>query len=240
MIPSKQITRIFKIGSIFVMMSLFLASKGFRCASTPSGPSEPPPSDIVYCELDAMIGYKPLYSTFQDELRTANADRSMAVKEDSTYLDQNPEYLRGDTIPDLLEQYLIDHRSIVDTLTAYDNRVYLCGVRRIVIPTQFYEHDSPAPGCTYVIFTDTTVHNEGKSVIAVETIIDSCASNGKPYANHEEWAVAHELGHQFNLPYPLDHCTQSDCMMWFGWSAYGAYKTTFCDSCRSRLSWSHP
>jgi len=238
-IENYLITRILKVCLFLCMLFSFIASKGARCGGPPP-PSNPPDEAVVYCEIDAMNGFKPNVQRFKDELKKANQNRSLGAKDDSLNLDPNPQFLRGDTIPDELLQYLKDHRSIVDTLTSHDERVYICGVRRIVIATIISPHDSSAAGCTDYSTGDTTVHNEGLTAIAVETIIDSCFANEKPYDNHLQWAVAHELGHQFNLPYPFEHCPRSDCMMWFAWSAYGAYKSTFCDSCCSRLGWSHP
>lgn len=222
-----------------------IGAKGTRCGGGGGGggPGEPPPTAFIFCEIDFMSGNEILYEYFKNELARANRNRSLHICKDSTNLPTEPEYLRADTVPDSLLMYLQDHRSVVDTVTSYDKKVYICGIRKIVAATTNNAHDSTVGGLTYFNINDTTVHNEGMSGISVEYIRTACLQYGKTYGAYLNWVVAHELGHQFNLAVekPGHHCDQTWCMMCPNWSVQNeVFRSSFCDSCLSRLSWSHP
>lgn len=177
-------------------------------------------------------------------LKEQNSTRSLKVHKDSTSLTAEPEYLKADTNNhDSVLIYLQIHRSIVDTLTTYNSKVYVCGVRKMIAPTMNGSHDSTVGGLTYCNISDTSVHNEGMSAIAVEYIREACLQYGKTYGAYLNWVTAHELGHRFNLAWgkPGHHCDVTWCMMTPNWSVqWEVFKSSFCDSCLSRLGWSHP
>lgn len=191
----------------------------------------------VWIEYDAMNGTNILnFDDMKYELKSIDTTRRLNVISDQHTI-TNQEWLNDSNSEgiDEVDSYLLSNRTIIENFTSDSQGIYISAVCRLI---RHYDSgsgrkvDSACVGMTYSN-TDTSIHNDPTSAVAVYTIRDSI-SNGDQRSETMRYYVAHELGHGFNLD---DH--SGGCIM-ISFQGWGFAWHTFCVACGSIIKDSRP
>jgi len=226
--------KIINFSLLCLTVAIFIGGRGGRCGG--GGQQEPPPqvSANLFCEWDQMsLSDNPYFSDiFAPELKKANQFRIVVYYADSTNLNT---ITTLDDRQNEVYYYLLDHRTIADTITGYDSKFYVCCVENLIDQSG----NADIGGLSYW-HSDTSIHGEGMSAIATQRISDlwvqqSPSPPDLPYL-YIAWSTAHEIGHLFNI----GHCGNAGCVMEKDLNVAGNAHKTFCSSCRTKLSTNLP